>query len=179
MRTSFYSDEEIRAIGFKSVGKDVLISRNTGIYGAGDMSIGDNVRIDDFCILSGNIILGSRVHISAYCALYGSAGICLSDYCGMSARSIIYSASDDYSGEFLVGACVEERFRHVIRGKVTLQKFVQLGAGTIVMPSLTLEEGVATGAMTFVNQSLDAWGIYVGIPARRLGERSRKMIDFL
>ncbi len=36
------------------------------------ISIGDNVRIDDFCILSGKIELGSNIHISAYCLYNGS-----------------------------------------------------------------------------------------------------------
>lgn len=35
------------------------------------MTIGSNVRIDDFCILSGRLEFGSYVHIAAYSALYG------------------------------------------------------------------------------------------------------------
>lgn len=49
--TSFYSEEELRSIGLKSYGKNVLISRFARIYGAESISIGNNVRIDDFCIL--------------------------------------------------------------------------------------------------------------------------------
>ena len=53
--SSFYDEQELQQIGFKSIGKNVLISRKTSIYGAQNITIGNNVRIDDFCVLSGNI----------------------------------------------------------------------------------------------------------------------------
>lgn len=56
------------------------------------MQIGDNVRIDDFCILSGEITLGSNIHIGAYSALYGSMGIELENNTGISPRSTLFSA---------------------------------------------------------------------------------------
>lgn len=46
--TSFYTDEELAQLGLKSYGKDVFISRKCSIYGAFTISIGDNVRIDDY-----------------------------------------------------------------------------------------------------------------------------------
>jgi galactoside O-acetyltransferase len=30
--------------------------------------------------------------------------------------------------------------------------------------------------MTLVNKSLDPWGIYVGVPAKRIKERSKKLL---
>ena len=71
----FYTKQEIASFGFKSVGSNVLISRKASIFSPENISIGNNVRIDDFCLLSGKIILQSYVHISAYCALYGEKGI--------------------------------------------------------------------------------------------------------
>ena len=62
---SFYSPEELKALGLKEYGEDVRISRKCSIYGAGNISLGSHVRIDDFCLLSGKISLGSYVHIAA------------------------------------------------------------------------------------------------------------------
>ena len=73
--SSFYSVDELNTLGLKSFGENVLISRKCSIYSPEKISIGNNVRIDDFCILSGNISLGSHIHISAYSALYGTKGI--------------------------------------------------------------------------------------------------------
>ena len=99
--TSYYTDEELANLGIKSYGVNVKLSRYARLYSAESISIGDNVRIDDFCILSGHISLGSNIHISAYVALYGSIGIVLEDYTGISPMSVIYSAMDDFSGDFL------------------------------------------------------------------------------
>ena len=50
---SFYSRSELEHIGFATIGKNVLLSRKASIYSPAMISIGDNVRIDDFCILFG------------------------------------------------------------------------------------------------------------------------------
>ena len=63
--TSFYSEEELKSLGLKHYGKNVLISRKCSIYSAESISIGNHVRIDDFCILSGEITIGDYCHISA------------------------------------------------------------------------------------------------------------------
>lgn len=177
--SSFYSPDELRELGLKSFGNNVLISKKASIYGASSISMGNNVRIDDFCILSGSITLGSNIHISAYCVLYGSEGIEMEDYTGISARCTLYSAIDDFSGEFAVGAMVDNSLRHVIGGKVILRRYAQLGASCVVMPNLIIEEGVAVGAMSFVNKSLEAWTIYTGCPARKMKVRSRNLVELI
>lgn len=97
METSFLSRDEIMSIGFASFGDNLKISRKASIYSPEKISIGNNVRIDDFCILSGRINIGSNIHISAYVALYGQAGITIQDFSGISARCTLYSAIDDLS----------------------------------------------------------------------------------
>ena len=72
---NFFNEEELNKMGFKSIGKNVLISKKASIYSPEKIKIGDHVRIDDFTILSGNITIGNYVHISAYVALYGRFGI--------------------------------------------------------------------------------------------------------
>ncbi|NLD78735.1 MAG: acyltransferase [Mollicutes bacterium] len=173
---SFYTIEELKQLGLKSFGTDVLISKKVSIYGASKMSLGNNVRIDDFCILSGDIQIGNYVHISAYCALYGKDGIRIGDYCGCSARCTLYSASDDFSGEYMISPLVPKEYTNVQGGPIKFENFVQLGANSIVMPSVTIEEGTATGTFTFVNKSLNSWTIYAGIPAKKIKERSKNML---
>jgi galactoside O-acetyltransferase len=174
---SFYTDEELNKIGFKSLGTNVKISRKSSIYGASSISIGSNVRIDDFCILSGKIELGSHIHISAYCALYGAMGIRLEDYSGLSPRTTIFSAMDDFSGDYFIGPIHDKLKTNVTGGLVQISKFVQIGAGCIVFPSLIINEGVVVGSMSLVNKSLESWGIYVGIPCKRIKERSKKLLE--
>jgi hypothetical protein len=86
MSNSFYCENELKSLGLKSFGKNVLISRKASIYSPELITLGNSVRIDDFCILSGNISLGSYIHISAYSALFGKYGIKMNDFSGLSPR---------------------------------------------------------------------------------------------
>ena len=178
-KTSFYSEEELSQIGFKYIGENVKVSRKASIYSPERISIGDNVRIDDFCILSGEIVLGSNIHISPYVALYGALGLEFEDYTGISAHSVVYSAMDDFGGDYLVGSIHPDSQTNVTGGKVLIRRFSQIGVNCVVFPNLSLGEGVAVGACTLVNRSLEEWGIYAGIPARRLKNRNKGMLKFV
>ena len=102
MATSFYSETELQDLGFRSIGEDVLISRKTSLYSPASISIGNHVRIDDFCILSGNIEIHDYVHIGAYCGLHASQGgtIIFEDYSGISSNVNIYASTDSFDGEY-------------------------------------------------------------------------------
>ncbi len=80
MIKTFYTNDELQKIGFKSLGKNVLVSRLASVFSPELISIGDNSRIDDFCVLSGNITIGKYVHISTHCDLFGIFNIFLDDY---------------------------------------------------------------------------------------------------
>lgn len=172
---SFYTEEELKELGLKHFGENVLISRFARFYGIQNIEIGNNVRIDDFCILSGKIKIGDYVHISAYTALYGSQGIVINDYCGCSARSIIYSAMDDFSGDYMIGPMVPEDLTNVTGGPVILEKYVQLGANTTVMPNLTIGEGAVTGSCTLVRHDVEPWTVNIGIPSKVLKKRNNNL----
>lgn len=176
---SFYSQNELSDIGFKSIGKNVLISRKASIYNSEQISIGNNVRIDDFCILSGKIVLGNYIHISAYTSLFsGDAGIFIDDFATVSSYNAIYAISDDYSGEYMTNPMILQKFRNVIKGKVHLEKYSIIGSGCTILPDVTISEGCAVGAKSLVDKSLNEWSIYVGCPARFLKKRSKKLLDF-
>lgn len=176
---SFYSEEELETLGLKSYGKHVLISRYCNIYSPENISIGDNVRIDDYCILSGHIKIGSNIHISAFVAIYGKYGVVLEDYTGISPRSTIYTAMDDFSGNYLIGPIHNDAFAHVTGGVVRLCKYSQIGANTIVFPNVTIDEGSVVGACSLVKSSLKSWGIYWGIPVHRHRDREKGLLQFI
>jgi len=179
MDNSFYSHDELAGLGLKSYGENVLISRFARLYSPGTIEIGSHVRIDDFCILSGTIKLGSHIHISAYCALYGKFGIVMEDYSGLSPRCTVFSASDDFSGDYLIGPMVDSKYTNVTGGQVTIGKYSQLGSGCTVMPGVTIQEGVAVGAMSLINKNLEAWVLYKGLPVRYHKERSKVLLKNL
>ena len=179
MSNSFYSKVEVQQLGFKTVGNNVLISKKTSLYGIEKITIGNNVRIDDFCILSGAISIGNYVHISAFVALYGSKGIKIGNYSGISPNSIIFSAVDDFSGEYFINPMIPSEFTNVKGGLVKLNDYVQLGVNTVVMPNITIGNGTVTGAFSFINKNLDDWSVYYGIPVKKIGKRKSTFLKNL
>lgn len=142
-----------------------------------DIEIGDNVRIDAFCVLTGKIRIGNDVHIACGCYLYGMAGIEMQDYSGLSSRVTIYSTSDDYSGEYMFGAVCPDEYKNVHKAKVTLGRYVIVGCNSTIMPGVKVGEGVAVGAYSFVKSDCKPWSIYTGVPAKMIKERSMKLLE--
>jgi len=175
-QTSFMAPEEIKEIGFGAVGKNVLISRKASFYSAESIFIGDNVRIDDFCFLSGNISIGSHIHIAPYALLVGQNGISIHDFSQISSRVSLLSATDDFSGEYLVGPQVPNEYRKLSGGEIILYKHALIGIGSLIFPGVKLREGTAIGAMSFVFRSTKEWTVYFGNPAVAIKERSKRMV---
>lgn len=176
--SSFYSEEELKNIGFKSYGYNVKISRNTCIYKPDDIEIGNNVRIDDFCFLLGKIRLGSYIHIAPYSNLCGGKeGITMENFSGVSSRVSIYATSDDYSGVAMTNPTVPDKFTNVISSPVLIKKHAIVGASSVVLPGVTIEEGTSCGAMTLVNRNTEPWSIYVGAPAKKIANRSKELLS--
>lgn len=163
---------------FKSIGKNCKISDKISVYGADSIEIGENVRIDDFCILSsgnnGFLRIGSHIHIAAYVALYGGSGIICEDFTQYGPGTILLSESDDFSGASLIGPCVPMQFKPKYkRGLIHVGRHVTFGARCLVLPKVHLHEGGAIGASTLVTKDTSEWGIFTGIPAKLVVKRDK------
>jgi galactoside O-acetyltransferase len=177
-KMSFLKQEELNKMGFKSIGENVLISDKSSIYGVKNIEIGSNVRIDDFCIISagkGGIKIGDYVHIACYAHLIGAGQIIVEDHAQISGKVSIYSSSDDFSGNHLVGPTVPSEFTNVKSLTVHLKKYVVLGCNAVVLPGVTIGEGTAIGALSLVSKSLPEYGIYGGNPLKFIKERTKGM----
>ena len=171
---------QLAAMGFAALGQNVQISDKASFYNCANISLGDHVRIDDFCVLSageGGIHIGRYVHIAVYCSIMGAGRITLSDYSGLSSRVSIYSSNDDYSGESMTNPTVPIALRNVRHAPVTLEKHVIVGSGSILLPGILLGEAAAIGALSLVNKNCEAFTVYAGTPARRIGLRERHLLE--
>lgn len=173
----YLTRSDILRLGFKNVGEDVSISDKCSIYGASNISIGSNVRIDDFCILSGGgeIIIGDYIHISCYSSLIGRGRIELKDFSGVSMRCTVLSSNADYSGEYMTNPQIPEKYLNTTFAPVILEKHALVGAGSIVLPGVTMGEGAVAGSMSFVNCSIPEFQIWAGCPIRFIKYRSHNL----
>ena len=174
---NFYSMEELKALGFKHVGQEVYISRKASLYGCGKMSIGNHVRVDDFCILSGKVEIGNYVHVAAYSALYGGEdGVHIDDFANISSRVSVYSVSDDYSGETMTNPMVPDEYKKVTSAPVHIGEHVIIGSTSVILPGVKVAEGGSFGCFSLIKEDTEPWWIYTGIPCKKLRERSKKLL---
>jgi galactoside O-acetyltransferase len=175
---SFYSEEELQTLGFHSLGIHVKVSRKASIYEAEKISLGNHVRVDDFCILSGRIEIGNYVHVAAYTALYGGQdGIFIGDFANLSSRVSVYSLNDDYSGETMTSPTVAEQYKNVESKPVYIGKHVVVGSTSVILPGITLQIGSAFGSFSFINHDSEEWSVNAGIPARKIKDRKKNLLE--
>lgn len=175
----YFTEDDLRADGFKSVGADVRVHECVNLHGIENISLGDHVRIDAFAsiVASGPVTLGNHVHIASFSSLAGGEGITFGDFAGLSQGVQVYTRSDDYTGRHLTNPTVPAQFTGVKKGAVVLGRHVIVGAGTVILPGVTIGEGTAVGALSLVTKSLEPWGIYHGNPAKFLRARSKRLLE--
>jgi len=90
----------------------------------------------------------------------------------------LLSESDDFSGESLISPCIPMKYKPGYKkGKITMERHCTLGAKCTILPGVTMREGSIAGAHSLIVKDCDPWGLYVGVPARRIRERSQKMVE--
>lgn len=173
----YLSDVGLRALGFKRLGSNVKISDKASIYNCDEIEIGDNSRIDDFCVISGRISIGSFVHITPQCLVAGGIpGITIDSYCTLAYGARVFAQSDDYSGSSMTNSLIPKKYKHEKFATIRLGRFSILGAGSIILPGAHIAEGVAIGAMSLVLRPTEEWKIYAGVPARIIRNRDKSLI---
>lgn len=173
------SNQQLYSLGFAYIGQGVQISDKVQFYGVENISIGDNVRIDDFTILSagtGYIELGDHIHIASHCNLIGSGGIKMKDFSGLSSHCSLYSASDNYDGSCLIGPIMDKDLLDIKSGEVVLEKYATCGAHSTVLPNAGLQEGAILGAYSLATTRLESWKISVGTPAKAVKDRKKDLV---
>ncbi len=177
----YYTNDELAKINFANLGSNVKISKTTQLYNTERISIGNNVRIDNFCTIvpSGNarIFIGNYVQICAYNFMNGQADIIIEDYCSIGNFCQIFSSMDDFSGKFLTGAVVPRELIGTFSAKVICRKHTLIAPSCIILPGVTLGEGTAIGAHSFVKESTKEFSIYAGVPAKFIKPRSKKLLE--
>ena len=171
--------DQMAAMGFAAVGEKVFLSDKASFYNCSAMRLGSHVRVDDFCVVSagdGGIEIGNYIHLAVFSSLMGAGRIVLSDFCNLSSRVSVYSSNDDYSGRALTNPMVPPEYTAVTRADVVLGRHVIVGSGSVVLPGVIMEDGVAIGALSLVKDSCTAFGVYVGVPAVRIQERRRDLL---
>ena len=178
MKSDYYTSEDLRSLGIAKVGNNVLISRDTVITGLENIRIGNNVRIDSFNIIlaqRGILQVGNNVHIEPSSSIVAHFGIFIGDYCTISHGVRLFTASANYDGHFFTNVFPDPKYQSPYSGSIKIEDHVIIGGNSVVMPNLTIAQGAAIGALSFVRSSVEGWAIYGGNPLTRIRSRDKEI----
>jgi len=164
----------------KHCGKNVIIGKTVRIKDPQKVSIGDNVIIDDYTYISGNVTIGDYVHIAPGCVLSGSSGhVEMQAFSGLSAGCKVYGGSSNYLRAGLDIPTIPKEFQYnLIIDDTVLESFALVGANSIVLPGCRLPQGLAVAAAITIrkNLKLKPWHCLVDSEGKQV---ARKGVDEL
>lgn len=163
----------------KHVGKNTIIGKTIRIRHPELCSIGDNSILDDFTYVSTRLRVGSFSHIASHVTIAGGKDVTceLGDFSGIGSGSRIYCDTSDFQDE--ITSIIPKEFKKLSTGgDVIMKNFTATGGNVVVLPKVTIPEGVVIGASSLVSPNVDLkpWMIYAGIPVRPIKKRNKKLV---
>lgn len=130
------------------------------LFGA---KVGEGCRIDPSARIWApwNLELGDYVAIAGQCDLYNVDRIEIGSKVGISQRSFICTASHD----------ITSLHRPLIHAPIRIEDHAWVAAEAMVHPGITVGTGSVLAARAVLRNSTDAWTIWAGNPAKRVGLR--------
>jgi len=176
---AFLSVEKVKKIGLKSVGNNVLISDKAVFYRPERIIIGNNVRIDDFCVIANNVILHNYIHIAIFACLLSDENsvIEMENFSGVAYQSLLLTNTDDYSGNFMTNPTITKKFRFIYSASIHVGCHGLVGTGTTILPGANIGEGASIGAKSLLTKPAEPWKIYSGIPAKPIRDRRKRILE--
>ncbi len=137
------------------INKNIKLGRNVTIY-PGVMFWGD-----------GLIEIGDNVDIGKDTVIYSSksGGVCIGNHTSIAAQCYIIDM--DHSVER--NSLIQGQENSV--APIHIGKDCWLAANVTVLKGSNIHDGAVIGAKSLVKGNCDAYGIYVGVPARKVKER--------
>lgn len=158
----------------KYVGRDVVFYPLCKLIRAEHAEIDNFTRILDFTFIDAgkSLKIGKHSMITWHVVIEGGASTYIGDrvFIGPGSKILTstYKVHGFYSAEFIPEGCRETEY-----GDITINDDAYIGANCSVLPGVTIGEGAVVGANALVTKDLEPWGIYVGIPAKKIGERKK------
>lgn len=147
----------------KKCGKNVIIGKTVRIRHPEKVSIGNNVIIDDFCYISGEVEIGDYVHVAASCSLQASeAKITIGAYSGISSGCRVFAATSNYAEPSLDMPTIPKEFSYGgIFEETIIESHCLLGANCVVLTGVHIPEGTAFGAGIVIRKKkYESWRLY-------------------
>ena len=158
----------------KSCGKDVRLYPLAKIAFPHVVELGDNCKIRDFVfIFAGKgVKIGEYTDVQPHTIIWGGGETIIGDRVSTGPGTVFLSATYSHAPGLKMVDGMQEGETAVRGGKIEIGNDVYIGANCTIMP-VKIGDGAVIGAGSFVNKDLEPWSIYVGSPAKKIGEREK------
>ena len=175
----YYTIEELKSKGITVYGKNVRVSKFVNVYNPSNLILHDNIRIDDFTIISckGPVEIFNYVHIGPQCVIACATNIIFKNYSTISAGTKLYGGCDDFSGDFMTNSTVPSEYLNVTVGDIILEEHTIVGSSSVILPNVILRQGTAVAALSLIKNNTEPWMIYGGVPAKKIKPRNQKCVE--
>lgn len=152
---TYFPSHTIRKLCFRAAGLRMPMSSSMHMgcrfYHPGGIRIGHDTIIGDRCFLDGRdeLIIGNHVDIASQVLIYNSQ-------------------HDIHADNF-----------NAVQGKIVIHDYVFIGPRAIILPGVTIGKGAIVAAGAVVTKDVEEMTIVAGIPAKPIGERKVKKLDYL
>jgi acetyltransferase-like isoleucine patch superfamily enzyme len=135
--------------------------------------IGKRTRIDSFVKIkpaggSGDVEIGDDCFINSGTVIYSGNGVRLGNSVLVAANCTFASTSHEFSDR---GRTILDQGFFVSRGGIVIEDDVWIGSNCVILDGSVIRSGSVIGAQSLVTGELDGFGVYYGIPARRIRDR--------
>lgn len=158
----------------KSCGEGVKLYPMAKIAFPHRVELGNHVKVRDFAfIFAGEgLIVGDYTDIQPHTVVWGGGLTILGARVSTGPGTVFLSATYSHAPGLRMVDGLPEGYAKAIGGKLVVGNDVYIGARCVIMP-VNIGEGAVIGAGSFVNKDVEPWGIYVGSPAKKIGERPK------
>ncbi len=162
---------EFQLSDFSYLGQGAVFEPHVLVFHPENIEIGENVYIGHYTILKGyyknKMIIGKGSWIGQQCFFHSAGGLNIGKNTGIGPGvKIITSFHSDSE--------IEKPILHstVKFAPVIIESGCDIGAGSIVLPGVTIGQGAQIGAGAVVSKDIPAYAIAVGVPAQVIRMRS-------
>jgi len=149
------------------------MKKNFIVYGKGKITIGKNVRIDNFVIFTSNnkkskLIIEDNVHISSFCFINFNYNVIIKEFSGLSVGVRIFTESElrNEDNLFFNPTAEHKIKRKTIKGSVKIEKNSIIGSNAVLLPGVVIGKACIIGANSVVRKSTNDFSSYNGNPLR-------------
>jgi acetyltransferase-like isoleucine patch superfamily enzyme len=115
-----------------------------------------------------NIVIGKDTIIGEGAVLDGRDKLHIGDHVDFASEVMVYNAQHD----------VNDPGFKAIQEPVIIEDYVFIGPRAIILPGVTIGKGAVVAAGAVVTKNVAAFAIVGGVPAKVIGERNRKELQY-